>query len=192
MNPFNNSVLPKTDTFNKFNGYDCYIGIDEIDGNEDIEDIEDIDDELSLELNLIVEDMQQIIDSVDDDEEVDLKILKERSQSITEITENIEHTNFIMKKLSSLIFSQGENINIVNKSIEKAEDDTNKACHELSEAENLTSSTLKTARDVAILIGGLSLGALGFIGGSVMGIGTLIVGGVISGGVITVSHKIDK
>lgn len=118
---------------------------------------------------------------------IDRKIIEEKNAEIRSLSEDLSNLSEIYQDLSLMIFDQGEEINIVEKKIEIIEEKISEGTESLNKAQNGYKNFL---RDGSIIIGTVSLGALGFIGGPIIGIVTLFSGVVTGTGLVFISHQV--
>lgn len=123
-------------------------------------------------------------------EEVDYKIIEERNVEIKKLADDIEGISEIMTDLALLVGEQGENIEIAEKNIEESKINVEEAVTALGKTEVIVNRTRNVLRSVGIVAGGLSLGALGFLGGPIIGAIGIITGGALGGGVAFATNKI--
>ena len=117
-------------------------------------------------------------------DDIDIKIIEETNQDIRNIEYDLITLSEIYKELSYMIDGQGDNLNRTNEDIATS-------IKNLADAEEITWKRQKIIRDLFIVLGGIGVGAFGFIAGPLIGLGTLLTGAGISGGIVYTSHKID-
>ena len=112
--------------------------------------------------------------------DVDIKIIEETNQDIR----NIEYDLITLSEIYKELDEQGYNLNRTNEDIAMS-------IKNLADTEEITWKRQKIIRDLFIVLGGIGVGAFGFIAGPLIGLGTLLTGAGISGGIVYTSHKID-
>ena len=131
-------------------------------------------------------------DDINEDENIDLKIINERNQHLLEIEEDISNLSEISILLSTMLNGQGECLDAVEKKLETVEQDMYVIEQSLEQALFYSNKMRNSIMDAAIIIGGISAGALGFIAGPVVGIATLVSGATISSGIVVANRKIRE
>ena len=123
---------------------------------------------------------------------VDYKIIQENNKDVRTLATELELLKDVFLDSAYLIFGQGENLQTAEANIEKALADTETATDNLEQTENLTKHSRGKLFDACMLIGGVGLGALGWIGGPWIGIPTMVAGLGLSGSVVLVRNKLQK
>jgi len=73
--------------------------------------------------------------------------------------------------------------------LQNVEQDTQIICQSLEQSEKYSNKIRRFTKDVAIILGGISLGALGFLAGPIVGVTTLLSGATVSSGIVIASKK---
>jgi hypothetical protein len=130
-------------------------------------------------------------DQIKEDNEIDEKIIEENNSAIKSLSEDLINISEIFQDLSCMLNLQGENIDLVKDKIEKIENDVSVGVESLEKTENYVIKFNQIMRNAGIIIGGLSLGSLGFLGGPIIGAVTLVSGVAASSGIVFVTRKIN-
>ena len=140
----------------------------------------------------------QTLESISN-EEIDNKILEEINKEIEkrnldskQIADDMLGLKEIYRQISILLQEQGDDLNVVENDVNIIEVNVNDGVKSLEKAEILSRDKIKTVRDVAIIVGGLSLGGLGFIASPFIGLATLITGTAIGGSIVYTTRKLGK
>ena len=123
---------------------------------------------------------------------IDVKIVKERNEQIREIEREISDLSEISLLLSSMLSEQGDQLEVNFQQLENIEEDFEQVEQSLEKSANYMNRMRAFTKDVAIMIGGISLGALGFFGGPLVGMATLISGITVSSGIVVASKKMKR
>ena len=126
------------------------------------------------------------------DSEINLKIIEERNKEIEELTEEFEDLSEISLSLHEMLKEQGEFIDEMDKTMETSSLNVEEGTKSLKISLQFMNKARKTIKNVAIVIGGLSLGALGFIAGPIIGAATTASGIAAGLGVVAVTNKTNK
>lgn len=124
--------------------------------------------------------------------EDNLKIIQEiqdRNNAMKELQEDIENLTEITIILSQMVKEQGENMEIVEKNIKETNENLEVTVESLKQSESYVIAARNEIRNTIIVIGGVSLGALGFIAGPIIGAITTLSGIAAGLGVVFVSEK---
>lgn len=122
---------------------------------------------------------------------IDDIIIEERNRDVKQINEDMEHISDIFYDLSELVCYQGEEISTVEKTIQSSEINVSQSIKNLADAEDMNWKRNAIMRDLAIIVGGIGLGACGFIAGPLIGLGTLVSGAGVGGGIVYANHKLE-
>lgn len=125
-------------------------------------------------------------------DEVDLAILKERQEELRKIEEDTLSISEIMNSLSSLLCEQGENLDLATEHVESSVTATSDAVISLDNALVWQSKMRGLLVDATTVLTGSGLGALGFIGGPVVGVPSLIAGLVTAASVIAIRRRLQS
>ena len=144
--------------------------------------------------NMNNNDMIQIQEQIPNLREVDVdhQIIVERNESIHDLNQDMAILSETWKYLSSMIYDQGEQLDIVEKDTEKAEINTTEGVVQLEKAKSLVKDRLIMVRDIALVVGGGILGIGGFFLGPIVGISTVIAGGAAGGATAAGIHKLSN
>ena len=141
-------------------------------------------------------DMIQIQESIPDlrevKGEVEHRIITERNESIHDLNQDMAILSETWKYLSSMIYDQGEQLDIAHKETEMAKINTSEGVVQLEKAKSLIKDRLIIVRDIALVLGGGILGIGGFFLGPIVGIGTVIAGGAAGGATAAGIHKLSN
>ena len=124
--------------------------------------------------------------------DVDHRIIMERNESIRVLHQDMDIITDTWNYISSMIYDQGEQINIMEEHIEATEINTKSAAVNLEKSFDLIRDRLIIIRDIALIIGGGILGTGGFLLGPIIGVGTAVAGSAAGGAVAAGLHKISK
>ena len=122
-------------------------------------------------------------------ENIDHKILRERNTDIKKLSEDIEIISEIMSDLAFMVNDQGESIEKIVENIKDSEIATSDAVDSLMKSEQYMDKTRRLLRNVSIVAGGLTVGALGFIGGPIIGAISVLSGGMLGSGIAFITNK---
>jgi hypothetical protein len=122
------------------------------------------------------------------DLDIDLKIANETNRDINEITEEVGVLPHLLHSIQNLIWDQGLDINSIQGHVEQSKELTNKGVSNLESAE-IHSNKSKKMRDASIMLGGATIGGIGWLGGPWLGIPTTALGLGISSGVVFAIRK---
>ena len=125
-----------------------------------------------------------------DDKHIEYKILEERNLEIKNLEKDIEDISEIMSDLSLLIFDQGESLEICVKNVENTEISVNESVKSLENVEIYVNNRRKILRNFGIIIGGATVGAIGFVVGPIVGAATIVSGGVLGSGIAFLTNKL--
>lgn len=121
--------------------------------------------------------------------EIDCEINQERNAEIKKLSKEVEDLSEIMTDLSLMIYDQGESIDHVVNNVENTEIIINEAVESLEKTENYVNTNRKIYRNIVIVTSGLGLGALGFLGGPIIGAISILSGGMLGSGIAFVTNK---
>ena len=122
-------------------------------------------------------------------ENIDHKILRERDTDIKKLSEDIEIISEIMSELAFMVNDQGESIEKIVENIKDSEIATSDAVESLMKSEQYMDKTRRLLRNVSIVAGGLTVGALGFLGGPIIGAISVLSGGMLGSGIAFITNK---
>lgn len=122
-------------------------------------------------------------------EDIDYKIVEERNTEIKKLSKDMEDLSEIMTDLSAMVYDQGETIESSVKNVENSEIATLEAVESLIKTEYYVDKSRKIYRNMVIVTSGIGLGALGFLGGPIIGAITVLSGGMIGSGIAFVTNK---
>ena len=86
-----------------------------------------------------------------------------------------------------MIAEQGENIDIIKANIEETEQNVESGLLSLEKSERYSFLENGNIKNIAIVVGTMTVGAFGFIAGPIIGIGTSISGLVAGIGIVTIT-----
>lgn len=121
---------------------------------------------------------------------VDLAILQERNTEIKKIAHDISIISEIFHTIQNMVLDQGLDLNVAYDHVERAEINTTEAKESLEKAEQYHTHSTRNIRDTSIVVTGLAIGGVGWIGGPWIGIPTTAVGVGISTGIVMLLRKI--
>lgn len=124
-------------------------------------------------------------------DDVDLAILEERNRELRQIEEDTLSLSEIMHSISTMLCEQRENLEIAVADTEKSAQATTEAVTNLQQALKWTNSARGLIVDASAMIAGSGLGALGFLGGPLVGVPTLI-GGIATASAVIVLRRITQ
>jgi len=110
-------------------------------------------------------------------------IIEERNQEIRQLEKDLEDLSQIHFDLSLLINSQGEKLDYISEEIEVIEKNVEEGTKSLEKVET---GNKNIWRNVGIVAGSLTAGALGFIGGPIIGSITLLSGAIAGTGIVLI------
>lgn len=133
--------------------------------------------------------MQQV--EIKEFDEIDKKIIEENNYEMRLLSEDLINLSEIFHDLACMLNLQGEKLDITNEKIGKIENDVSVTVKSLENTEKYVVKFNQILREAGIIVGGISLGTLGFFGGPVIGAITLISGAVTSSGIVFAARKIQ-
>lgn len=111
-------------------------------------------------------------------ENIDYEILHERNRDVRIIENDMKDLSDIMIDLSYLIDIQGEDIEQNMTNVEHAKMEIGETVVSLEQSVVYSRNRKEIIKNAVLVFGGISLGALGFIAGPIVGIGTLVAGAI--------------
>lgn len=128
----------------------------------------------------------------ENDENVNESIIKERNREIQKVEAEVEMIHEIMNDLALMIYEQGEQIETIEQVIENSAINVKEGTKLLEKAEDYMEKSRRIVRDIVILASGTGLGALGFIGGPLIGAITLGSGLLLGAGTVVTVRSIQS
>jgi t-SNARE complex subunit (syntaxin) len=119
---------------------------------------------------------------------VDEEIARESNEEVGKIESEISEITAIMLDLASMVEYQGEELQISTANVQDAKENVEESVIHLEESVKYTDKRKQIIKNAVLLFTGLSLGALGFIAGPVIGAITVITG-TATGGTIAFITK---
>ena len=116
--------------------------------------------------------------------DIEEKIIQERNIEIIDLEKDVANISEIMYDLAVMVNEQGETITTIERNIEESNENIAESVTTLEKAEVYNDKNNKLIRNSIIIVGGISLGALGFIAGPIIGLGTLITGALAGTGIV--------
>lgn len=110
--------------------------------------------------------------------DVDYQILHETNRDVRIIENDMKDLSDIMIDLSHLIHEQRESIEENVRNIEHAKMEVEETVVSLEQSVIYDRDRKEIIKNAALVFGGMSLGALGFIVGPIIGIGTFLAGAI--------------
>jgi hypothetical protein len=123
-----------------------------------------------------------------ENDNVDLTIIKERNDEIHNIENEINDLSEISKSLSFMLHIQGEHLDIACNKIENTSENIIISEYNLEKTFEYATQTSKTIKEAIIIISGISVGSLGFLGGPIIGAATLLSGATLSTGIVYINR----
>lgn len=120
-------------------------------------------------------------------DEINMKIFKENEREMKELERDIESLSESFTIVSLMIAEQGENIDLIKANIEETEQNVESGLLSLEKAERYSFLENGNVKNIAIVVGTMTVGAFGFIAGPIIGIGTSISGLVAGIGIVTIT-----
>ena len=111
-------------------------------------------------------------------ENIDYEILDETNRDVRIIENDMKDLSDIMIDLSYLIDIQGEDIEQNMTNVEHAKMEIGETVVSLEQSVVYSRNRKEIIKNAVLVFGGISLGALGFIAGPIVGIGTLVAGAI--------------
>ena len=108
---------------------------------------------------------------------IDEEIIRERSEEVKFIKMEMTEISEIMTDLSLMIGQQGEEIQLSVENIEHVKVEVEESVNHLEESVKYSDKRKQLIKNTVLIFTGISLGALGFIAGPIVGAITLITGG---------------
>jgi hypothetical protein len=122
-------------------------------------------------------------------DEIEYKINEERNAEIKKLSRDMEDISEIMTDLSLMISDQRESVEHVVNNVQNTEIIINEAVESLEKTENYVNTNRKIYRNIVIVTSGLGLGALGFLGGPVIGAISILSGCMLGSGIAFVTNN---
>ena len=119
---------------------------------------------------------------------IDEEIIRERNEEVRQIEKEVTEIAEIMTDLSLMIGEQGEGIQLTVEHVEHAKEEVEESVIHLEESVKYTDKRKQLIKNAVLIFTGLSLGALGFIAGPIVGAITLVTG-TATGGTIAFLTK---
>ena len=119
---------------------------------------------------------------------IDEEIIRERSEEVRFIEKEMMEISEIMTDLSLMIGQQREEIQLSVENIEHAKEEVEESVNHLEESVKYTDKRKQLIKNAVLIFTGISLGALGFIAGPIIGAITLVTG-TATGGTIAFLTK---
>ena len=121
---------------------------------------------------------------------VDVQILEERNINIRLIEHDMCEISDIMNDLSRLVSEQGKKVDLATENVETSEIHVREAVVLLEEGEEVVSKIRGVILDSITIVSLTGLGALGFIGGPIVGVPTTFSGLMSGIAVITLRRNV--
>lgn len=121
-------------------------------------------------------------DQVED--QVNLNIIRERNEGMRTIATDVALLKELFMECASMVFGQGESLAEAERSIEQSVEHTEEAAKSLERAEVYATTGKGKLFDLCVMVTGIGLGSLGWIGGPWIGISTMAAGLGVSGSVV--------
>ena len=119
---------------------------------------------------------------------IDEEIIKEINMEVRSIEKEMTEISEIMTDLSLMIGQQGEDIQLSVENVEHAKEEVEESVNHLEESVKYTDKRKHLIKNAVLIFTGISLGALGFIAGPIIGAITLVTG-TATGGTIAFLTK---
>jgi len=177
-----------TNPFDYFPSFSSLTGretLSNILSSSDIENDDDDGDDSKLQMTILDPGWDMLV-ALDD---VDTEILRERQDAIHEIEKETLTISEIMESIAALLPGQGENLNLASANVERSVEATGDAVIALENAVSWNQKLRGLVFDATAAVAGSGLGALGFLGGPLIGVPTL-VGGIITASSIIIIRRI--
>lgn len=125
-----------------------------------------------------------------DNDYINKSIIEERNRELMELSEELEDLSELTRSLSYMLSSQSEFLDEMEKTIEISSINVQESNKSLEKSVYYKEKGIQTLKNIAIVVGGVSLGALGFMGGPVIGVATTVSGIAASIGVVRATNKL--
>ena len=99
-------------------------------------------------------------------------IIDERAKEMKELATDIEQLAEISNILGTMIYTQGEKVDNIEKNIEESINNLETSVIHLTNANEYAIKLRRNIRNTAIMIGTITAGACGFLAGPIVGIAT--------------------
>jgi uncharacterized protein (DUF2164 family) len=116
-------------------------------------------------------------------------IIRERSIEMKELATDIEQLAEISQILGTMIYNQGEKIDVIEKNIEESILELETSVIHLENANEYAVKLRRNIRNVAIVVGSITAGAFGFLAGPIVGIATTASGIAAGIGLVFAAEK---
>lgn len=121
---------------------------------------------------------------------VDMAIMQERNKEIKNVEQDVGILSELFHTIQHMVWEQGVDLNVAYENVERAEINTTEAKDSLENAAKYQTKNTRNIRDTSIVVTGLAIGGVGWIGGPWIGIPTTAVGVGISTGIVMLLRKI--
>ena len=116
-------------------------------------------------------------------------IINERSKEMKELATDIEQLAEISNILGTMIYTQGEKVDAIEKNIEESISELETSVIHLTSANEYAIKLRRNIRNTAIMIGSITAGACGFLAGPIVGIATTASGIAAGIGLVFAAEK---
>lgn len=116
-------------------------------------------------------------------------IIRERATEMKELATDIEQLAEISQILGTMIYDQGEKVDVIEKNIEDTISELEISVIHLDSANEYALKLRRNIRNVAIVVGSITAGAFGFLAGPIVGIATTASGIAAGIGFIFAAEK---
>ena len=103
-------------------------------------------------------------------------IIYERNEEMKDLATDIEQLAEISNILGTMIYNQGEKIDVIEKNVEESINELEMSVVHLIGANEYAIKLRRNIRNAAIVIGSITAGACGFLAGPIVGIATTASG----------------
>lgn len=84
--------------------------------------------------------------------ELDLELVKEREEALHQLEQDIQDINTIFKDLATMVYDQGEDINVIEDNVDKATEDIEEGVKQLEDAKEYQSSARRKKLFLALIV----------------------------------------
>jgi t-SNARE complex subunit (syntaxin) len=122
----------------------------------------------------------------------EIQVETERNEEIHKLSIDMGVLYGIFQECSNLIFGQAQELDEVEDNLEKSLLSVQDGTEHLEKAAQYQTHSRGKVFDICMLVGGVGIGALGWIGGPWIGIPTMAAGLGLTGGIVVARNKLES
>lgn len=138
------------------------------------------------------DDLNQYFDQTHNEDQINLRIIQERNENIRSLADEMVLLKEIFVDCANMVFGQGQMLNEAEQNIERSVEHTEEATKSLERAEQYNRHGRGRLFDACVMVAGIGLGSLGWVGGPWIGVPTMAAGLGLSGSVVIARNSIEK